>query len=45
MKLKDKIAIMEKNQNETADNEAKLAKLYDQKIINEDGDLISNDMN
>ena len=45
LKLKDKIAIMEENQKEAADNEAKLAKLYDQGIINEDGDLISNDMN
>ena len=36
---------MEENQKEAADNESKLAKLYDQGIINEDGDLISNDMN
>ena len=35
---------MEENQKEAADNEAKLVKLYDQGIINEDGDLISNYM-
>ena len=45
VKLKDKIAIMEENQKEAADNEAKLVKLYDQGIVNEDGVLISNYMN
>ena len=44
MKLKSKIAIMEKNQNEAVDNEAKLFKLYDQGIINVYDDLISNEM-